>query len=350
MLNRKDEHVELARKFYEDRRISDFEDVQFVYNSLPEMDLKDISIETSIGGLYSEFPFFINAMTGGSLNTKAVNEKLAIVAKETGVAMASGSLSTALKYEDTRDSFEIIRKIDDDGLIFANLGAEYGIEDAKRAIDILEADALQIHLNPIQELIMPEGDRDFSNWLRNIEELVKGLDVPVIVKEVGFGMSRETIKQLVDVGVENIDISGFGGTNFATIENYRREAAEYEYLEDMGQSTAISLLEAQDFMGKADIISSGGIKNPLDIVKSLALGAKFVGLSAFFLNMVLENGVENTIAKIRSWRREIKVIMTLLGKKNIEELTTTDMVIKGNVKEWCQARGIAYEKFANRSR
>lgn len=349
MMNRKDEHVELVQKFFEKDKRSDFDNLKFVYNSFAEMSLNEVDSSTSFAGLKMKQPFFINAMTGGSFNTKAVNEKLAIVSKETGIAMASGSLSAAIKNPDVRDSFEIIRKINDDGLIFANLGAEHSLETAKRAVDILEADALQIHLNVIQELIMPEGDRDFSGWLKNIEKIVEEIDVPVIIKEVGFGMSRETIYQLVNIGAKTIDISGSGGTDFATIENYRREGAEYNYLEGFGQSTVVSLLEAQPFLKSVDIIASGGVRNPLDIVKSLSLGAKGVGLSAFFLNMVLENGVENTIERINSWKDEIKVIMTLLGKKNISELQDADIWLMRDVKEWCTVRGIDYKFFANRA-
>lgn len=349
MKNRKDEHVELAQKFYNKKNKSDFDNIKFVYNSLPEMSLDDVDISTTVSKIKMEYPFFINAMTGGSENTKSINEKLATLAKRTGIAMASGSLSAALKDDSVRDSFEIIRTINDDGIIFANIGAEYNVEKANRAVEILDADALQIHLNVIQELVMPEGDRDFSNWLINIERIIKGIDVPVIIKEVGFGMSRETIKKLYDIGATTIDISGTGGTNFAAIENYRRKNEEYKYLEGLGQSTVVSLLESQEFINDVDIISSGGVRNPLDIVKSLALGAKAVGLSSFFLNEVLNNGVDATVDLINRWKDEIKVIMTLLGCSNIKNLLNTDILVMDDVKDWCQVRDISYKRFANRS-
>ena len=350
MINRKDEHVELAQKLYKGENISDFDNIKFVYNSLPQMNLEEVDIKTRVAGLELDFPFFINAMTGGSENTKAINEKLAIVSKETGLAMASGSLSAALKNKDLRDSFEIIRKVNNKGIIFANIGAEYSVEKAKRAIEILDADGIQIHLNPIQELIMPEGDRDFTNWLRNIEDIINGVNVPVIIKEVGFGMSRETIKQLYNIGARTIDISGTGGTNFAIIENHRRKGKEYSYIEDLGQSTVISLLESQEYINHVDIISSGGVRNPLDIVKSLGLGGKAAGLSGFFLKEILENGVESTIEIINNWKEEIKAIMTILGCRTIPELLNTDILVGGNVKDWCEAREISYKTLANRNR
>lgn len=346
--NKKDDHVYLAEKFHLQRGTSDFDCIRFVYNSFPEMGINEANIKTCFAGLNMENPFFINAMTGGSEKTKEVNKKLALVARETNLAMASGSLSVAIKDPTVLDSFQIIRETNPNGLIFANLGAEHSVEGAKRAIDILEAQALQIHVNVLQELIMPEGDRDFSNWLKSIEKIVKAISIPVIVKEVGFGMSKKTISQLKHIGVGTIDISGAGGTNFAKIENYRREKNKYDYLEDFGQSTVVSLLEAETFIDNTNIIASGGIRNPLDIVKSLSLGAKAVGVSGTILKMVLDLGVENTILELNNWKEDIRLIMTLLGKKKIEDLVHTDLVLVHDVREWCMSRGIEYEKFANR--
>lgn len=340
MTNRKDDHVKLAEKFFGEAKVSDFDSIRFVHHSFPEMKVEEADISTSFATFTVDQPFFINAMTGGSEKTKEINEKLATVARETKLPIASGSLSAAIKDPSLIDSFTIIRKVNPKGLVFANLGAGHNVENAKKAIDILEADALQIHCNVVQEIIMPEGDRDFSNWLSNIEKMVKSLEVPVIVKEVGFGMSRKTIKELKDIGVKTIDISGFGGTNFAKIENYRRSTSNYDYLEDFGQSTVISLLEAQEFVSNTDIIASGGIRNPLDVVKALALGAKAVGISGLFLNMVLNDGVEKTIEIINNWKVEIASIMTLLGKRKVSELVNADIVIFNEAKEWCLARGI----------
>lgn len=340
MANRKDEHVKLAEMFFEENRASDFDNVRFIHHSFPEMAIDEADISTSFATFNVKQPFFINAMTGGSDRTKSVNEKLAKVARETDLPMASGSLSAAIKDPSLIDSFKIIRKVNPNGLVFANLGPGHTVDNAKKAIDILEADALQIHLNAVQEIVMPEGDRDFSDWLRNIEKIVKSIHVPVIVKEVGFGMSSKTIKHLKDIGVKTIDISGSGGTNFAKIENYRRGSNRFHYLEDYGQSTVISLLEAQEFMKNTEIIASGGIRNPMDIVKSLALGAKAVGIAGLFLNMVLNDGVEKTIETINSWKLEIASIMTLLGKRKVSELVTADLVILGEVREWCIVRGI----------
>lgn len=346
--NRKDQHVHLSEMNYSETAQQGLEEIRFVHHSLPEIGLKDVSLATAFAGLQFDYPFFINAMTGGSKKTAVINGNLALIAKETGLAMATGSVSAALTDADVTDSFRTVRENNPEGIIFANLGAHHTLDNAKRAVDLLKADGLQIHLNAAQELIMPEGDRDFSAWLTNIEDIVQHIDVPVIIKEVGFGMSQKTIQQLVDSGVKTIDISGRGGTNFAVIENQRRLAEEYSYLYDFGQSTAESLLESQLYQGAVEIIASGGIKTPAEIVKALALGAKAAGISGEILHLQLTQGNDRTIAAIERWKTELATLMTLLGKKSVPDLATTDLVISPNLAHWCEARGIHWKKLANR--
>ena len=349
MNNRKNEHVSLAEKFAKETKKSDFDSFRFVHHSFPEMSVADADISTSFATLDMEQPFYINAITGGSTWTKKVNEKLALIARETGLAMATGSISAALKDPSVKDSFTIVRDINPNGKVFANLGAGQTVEAAKKAVDLIQADALQIHINSPQEIVMPEGDRDFSNWFTELEKIVQHISVPVIVKEVGFGMSRETIRQLSSIGVKTIDISGQGGTNFAQIENYRRDSEKLDYLEDWGQSTVISLLEAQPFLNTIELLASGGIRNPLDIVKSLSLGARAVGISGLFLHMALREGIDTTILEVIAWKKQIASIMTLLGKKSVKDLSETDIILLGEVKDWCDVRNIDASSFANRS-
>lgn len=345
--NRKNEHVSLSEKFYAEK-YSSFQDVRFVHHSLPEMNVNDVDLTVKMAGFHFNFPFFINAMTGGSPWTGKVNEKLALLAKEAGLAMATGSVSTALKDSAQLSSYKIIRQTNPKGILFANLGAGHGLENAKKAIDLLEADALQIHINAPQEVIMPEGDREFSSWLTNIEKIVAELPVPVIIKEVGFGMSRETVKQLESVGASLIDVSGTGGTNFAQIENFRRKEHKLDSLESWGQSTALSLLEAREGQTKAHIIASGGIREPLDIVKALALGASLTGLSSQFMHMVLDD-VEQAIDTVKGWKMQLKRIFTLLGAQSVDDLHTTDLILEGEIADWCRARNISIQDYAFRS-
>lgn len=347
--NRKDQHVELAQSQYNKISDSDFQKVRFVHHSFPEISTQDVSLETTLLGHQMELPFYINGMTGGSKKTKMINEKLALVAKECGLAMASGSLSAAIKNPDLEDSFKIIRKVNPNGFVMANIGAHHSWENAKRAVDILDANGLQIHINAPQELVMPEGDRDFSMWLSQIEKMVQNVGVPVLVKEVGFGMSRETIEQLIQVGVTSVDVSGKGGTDFAAIENARRTTFSYDDLENWGQSTVVSLLEASELSNQVHVLASGGIKTPFDIIKALSLGAEAVGLSGQFLHMVVEDGPEKTIETIDAWKEKMISIMTLLGKKNIFELKETDLIFQRDIIDWCEMRGIDYRTFAIRS-
>lgn len=344
--NRKNEHVSLSENFYADGD-SSFKDLHFVHHSFPGIDVADVDLTTHLGDMKFSLPFFINAMSGGSEWTGKLNKNLAILARETDLAIATGSISTALKQPEFSESYSVVRKENPTGLVFANLGAGHGAENAKRAIDLIQADALQIHLNAPQEVVMPEGDREFSNWIENIEEILENIDVPLIVKEVGFGMSRETVRLLEEIGVKYIDVSGKGGTNFAQIENFRRQSKKLDNLESWGQTTSVSLLEAMEVQQKSQIISSGGIRNAQDIVKSLALGASLVGVSSEFMHLILKD-LDLAIERVAEWKLEIERTMTLLGSKSVQDLKNTDLIISGETAHWAQLRGIDLTKYANR--
>jgi isopentenyl-diphosphate delta-isomerase len=345
--NRKNQHVSLSENFYKDGD-SSLKDVHFVHHSFPGIDVADVDLSTDLSELEFSLPFFINAMTGGSEFTGKLNQKLAIVARETGLAIATGSISAGLKIPEVQDSYTVMRKENPDGLIFANLGAGHGAENAKKAIDLMDADGLQIHVNAPQELVMPEGDREFSNWIENIQAILEAIEVPLIVKEVGFGMSRETVKLLQDIGVKYIDISGKGGTNFAQIENFRRREMKLDGMESWGQSTAVSVLEAMEVQKDSHIIASGGIRTAQDILKSLALGSDLVGISSQFMHMILQD-VDEAIEQVEQWKLELERSMTLLGAKKVADLHKTDLIITGETAEWAELRDIDLKKYAKRS-
>ena len=350
--DRKDQHVMLASQQYSKESARDFEETRFVHQSLPQLKVEDVDYSTSIAGLDLQTPFFINAMTGGTKETGRINRTLGILGFLAKIPVASGSVSAAIKDPAVADTFSVIRRENPKGIIFANLGAHHNVENAKRAVDLLEANALQIHVNAPQEILMPEGDRDFSNWLSNIETLVREIEVPIIVKEVGFGMSRETVKQLASVGVKTVDISGTGGTDFVKIEDHRRPYDRYPYMHGWGQSTVISLTEALSLPSqeRPEIVASGGIKNAMDIVKSLSIGAQLVGLSNHFLQMVRkEKGIEDVLMNVRIMEEQTKKVMAMLGAKNLDELRQKDLILGPAVQNWCQARGIDWQAYANRS-
>ena len=278
---RKNEHVEIAMA-QSDAPQSDFDRVRFVHHSIPSINVDEVDLTSRTTDFDMTYPIYINAMTGGSEWTKQINEKLAVVARETGLAMAVGSTHAALRNPKMAESFSIARQTNPEGIIFSNVGADVPVDKAVEAVSLLDAQALQIHVNAPQELVMPEGNREFSTWLDNVAAIVQRVDVPVIIKEVGFGMSKELYKDLIDVGVTYVDVSGKGGTNFVTIENERRSNKDMDYLANWGQSTVESLLESSAYQDSLNVFASGGVRTPLDVVKSLALGAKAVGMSRPF--------------------------------------------------------------------
>lgn len=347
--HRKDQHVSLASADQERERLSTFDEVNFLHHALGSIAPDTVSTEATFAGATFAHPFYINAMTGGSQKTGEINRQLALAAAETGVAIASGSMSILHKEPEAAPTFQTLRKHNPEGFLMANLNANATVEQAKEAIGLLEANALQLHVNPIQEVIMPEGDTDYSQWLGNIEAIVSASTVPVIIKEVGFGLSRRTLRQLIEVGVTVADVSGNGGTNFARIENARRSGAEMSYLYGWGIPTVSALLDATGLGDEITVLASGGIRNPLDVLKVLALGAQAAGVSGTFLKAVLEGGAESLTALIRSWQQHITALMAVLGAKDLASLTQTDLLLTGSVREYCHLRGIDASSYSRRS-
>ncbi len=280
---------------------------------------------------------------------KKINAELAEIAREVAIPMAVGSQSAALKNSSLIDTYKIVREINPNGMILANISPEVALQEGLRAIEMLEANALQIHINPAQELVMQEGDRSFSHWLTRIEEYVKLSPVPVVVKEVGFGMTRETVKTLADIGVQTVDLAGKGGTNFAQIENDRRRDQAYDFLLDWGISTGQALIDMQhQDAPKIAYLASGGIRNPLDIVKALALGADSVGMAGQIIYSLKKEGVTKTIEKLELWKEQLRGLFVLANAKNISELKTTPLIISGELAKWGALREIDLVKLANR--
>lgn len=345
---RKDDHIKLACEQYDAHAESGFEHVRFIPNALPQLALSDVDTSVSVFDESTKWdtPLYINAMTGGSKKGENINESLARVAAKTGLAMASGSLSAALKNPHLEETFSVIRRFNPHGFVMANVSAGASAEQAIKAVEILQANALQIHLNAAQELVMSEGDRDFSAWLNNIEAIARELDsmkVPVVVKETGCGMSARDVLRLKNVGVRAVDVGGRGGTNFVAIENARRgRKSDYEFLDSWGLTTVESLLdiaqcdeilcEPRDCADSCDsarmqVFASGGVRTPLDVVRSLRLGASAAGVAGEFLHTLINEGEDALVEQIESWKAQIRVIMALLGCKNIEDLRENSRIL-----------------------
>ncbi len=333
MTNRKDDHITQA--LHQNSLSNDFDRVRFVPEALARLNTKTIDTSRILFGRTFDSPVYINAMSGGSERSLVMNTKLAKLAAALNIPMASGSVSAAIKDPRWEESFTVIREHHPNGFVMANVGLSQTLEGAKKAIKLLKADALQVHLNAAQEIVMPEGDRDFSDWPQRLQTMVEQLDVPVIVKEVGFGLSRESLAFLSALGVQYVDVSGRGGTNFITIENARRRYP-LDHFDDYGFSTVESLLEGKD--SDLTLLASGGVRGAFDVVKAIALGAKMVGMSGFFLKMVHELSLEECIEKTQQLLQDIRMIMAILNVSNLDELAAKPLLLDASLQHFLSQR------------
>ncbi len=335
-----------------------FEDVYLVHNALPELDLEEIDTSATFFGYKFSFPVFIAAMTGGVKAALKVNANLAEAAEKLGLGMGVGSQRAALENPKLRESFKIVREKAPNIFIAANIGAAqltkgYGVDEALKIVEMVNANALAIHLNPLHEVLQVEGEAMFNGVLRKIDELKKSLNLPIIVKETGSGVSAETVKKLEEAGVDCIDIGGGGGISWAAVEYYRARGVEKKVKQalcltfwDWGIPTAVSLIEAAKST-RLPIIATGGIRSGVDVAKSLALGAQLAGVASPLLKPAFK-GVNAVIWHLRVMSEELKISMFLAGKKSVEELKEAPVVILGRTFEWLKLRGFNIEEYARR--
>ncbi|MGO1181407.1 MAG: type 2 isopentenyl-diphosphate Delta-isomerase [Micrococcaceae bacterium] len=363
--SRKDDHLRLAAAQQQGIRTSraGFDDVAVRHHALSGIAPEQVSLGVEVGPWQFEAPFYVNGMTGGTDQARALNRTLAQAAARAHVPMASGSVGIALDDPSTADSFTVIRDENPHGIVLANIGAGRSVDDARRAVELLKADGLQLHVNAVQETVMPEGSRDFSGWLELIEQIAAALDadgVPLLVKEVGFGLSSRTLRQLRDAGVSLVDVAGTGGTDFARIENDRRDPVEdVSYLSaaaGFGLSTPAALLDAATLepQVRADltVLASGGVRHPLDVVRCLALGARAVGVAGSFLSVALAHPDDDGAALasvMTAWAEQLRLLHALFGARTPEELTGTDVVVTGTTAEIAQRCGADLDQLARRT-
>lgn len=306
---RKKDHIRLA--LADKTTLTSLDAYAIDYNSVPRFGLDNLDTSTTICNKKWQFPFFINAITAGGEECNKINQDFMEVSKACEIEFFPGSYSPALKDKNDEAAYPKGYSV--------NLGLDKNPKLILDAIEKTKAQYIQLHTNPLQEIVMPEGDHNFESWLSTLTEVSKKSPVPVILKETGFGMNEETIKLAIDLNLAAVDVSGMGGTNFARIENGRREDKS-TYLENIGYTTAESLEFAAPYRDKIDIIASGGIRNPLDVVKCLALGANAVGVSKTFLEILVNEGKEALIEEIEKWKKELQFLMILMNAKNIDEL------------------------------
>lgn len=331
-IKRKDEHISLSAKSR--GKYDFFKDIHMIYNSLPELNFYEIDTNWNFFNRNFDAPLIINAITGGSTEGKDINEALANAALRFNIPMAVGSQSIGLKDRSSIDSFTVVRKVNKKGFIMANISAGAAVNVASQVVEMIEADGLQLHLNVLQELVMQEGDRSFKGLLENIKEIALHVNVPVIVKEVGFGMTGETALKLNGTGIKAIDIGGFGGTNFAQIENMRRDEKVSEDLQLIGIPTTASLYDVVRKNLPLHIISGGGIKNGIDIVKSLIMGAHGASIAYPLLGAFKDAGADGVHKELGKIIYELKVGMIAAGAGSVGELADKKIIITGQSLQW----------------
>ncbi len=324
-----------------------FEEIELIHKALPQINKEEINISTEFLGKTLEAPIIITGMTGGHPASLSINRELARAAEQLNIGLGMGSQRAAIENPKLKSTYTVMRDEAPSIFLIGNIGAPQ-IEYAEEAADMMNLDALAVHLNPLQEAIQPEGDVNASNYLQYVNEASKKLDIPIIVKETGAGIKREDAIALTKVGAAAIDVAGAGGTSWAAVETYRSKDPHMGNLfRDWGIPTAVSTVEVLQSVN-VPIISSGGIRSGLDAAKALALGAEAVGLALPVLKEAYM-GYEAVKNKIMKFIEELKVAMYLVGASNISELRKSDLLIMGKTKEWLKSRGINTEEYSRRS-
>ncbi|WP_321430699.1 type 2 isopentenyl-diphosphate Delta-isomerase [uncultured Methanolobus sp.] len=355
---RKIEHLELcAESPVESRKTgAGFNDVMLIHRALPEMNMDEI--DTSVRFLEKEMnaPFMIASITGGHPETTEVNAALAEAVEELGLGIGVGSQRAAIEDPAQEESFRVVRDKAPNAFVYGNIGAaqirEYGVEGVEKVIEMIDADAIAVHLNFLQEAIQPEGDRDASGALEVIKDICS-LAVPVIIKETGAGISHEDAFTLKEAGVAAIDVGGVGGTSWSGVEVYRareRNDTESEILGelfwDFGIPTVPSIVECSVSL---PVIATGGLRTGLDMAKSVALGASVASAALPFVEPALK-GKDAVVKSIEHMLKEMEVAMFLCGCRDLKDLHLAPTVISGWTREYLELRGFNVKDFALRSK
>ncbi|MFH2112180.1 MAG: type 2 isopentenyl-diphosphate Delta-isomerase [Candidatus Bathyarchaeota archaeon] len=334
------------------------QDVRLIHRALPEIDLDDVSTGATLFGKKLKAPLIISAITGGTEEAKKINETLARVAEEKSVGIGVGSQRIAVEQPETEHTFRVVRDLAPTTFVMGNMGCPqlslgWGVDEARRCVEMVDADALALHMNPLQEAVQLGGDTNYHGILNKVEEITKALPVPVVMKETGCGVSYEDAVRMEAAGVKGVEVSGVGGTSWSAVEYHiAREAGKknQEYLGralwNWGIPTAVSVAETSSRTGLT-IIASGGIRTGAEIAKSISLGADAAGIAKPFLEKAVE-GYDALSQHVDHIIQELKVVMFLVGARNLEELKHVPVLILGRTAEWLRLRGINVEDYASR--
>jgi isopentenyl-diphosphate delta-isomerase len=335
-----------------------FEDVHFVHRALPEIDKQKIDLSTNFLSHKFAAPLIVGAMTGGTAEATRINATVAEAVEKLHLGMGVGSQRAAVEDKTLEKTFAVARKKAPDAFIIANIGGVqlvhgYGLKEVKRVVEMIEADAVAVHLNALQEAVQPEGQTNFKGVLAKIGEIAGELDKPVIVKETGSGISAEDAEKLAAAGVKAIEVAGAGGTSFAAVEYYRAEGKANEVqhflgeaLWDWGIPTVVSLAETTQSV-KVPVVASGGVRSGTDIAKALALGACLAGVSQPVLEAAVKSAgdVETVLTLLIE---ELRDVMFLVGAEKTGRLAKVPLVVTGGTAEWLRTRGFNVDKYARR--
>ena len=327
---RKADHIRInLEEDVRSRTVTHFDDLHFEYQALPELDLDQVDTGQTLFGKYLKHPFLISSMTGGTDRAHELNQRLASAAQKYGFAMGLGSQRAALENPDLVFSFKV-RNVAPDILLFANLGAVqlnygYTIDHCRLAVDMIEADALILHLNALQEALQPEGNTRFGDLLPKIEQICRHLPVPVIAKEVGWGISGTSAARLIDAGISAIDASGAGGTSWARVEMHRAQTATdadiAALFADWGIPTVEAIRQIRQVSADIPLFASGGIRSGIDAAKALALGANLAGLAGPFLKAA-DQGEHVLVTFCEKLINELRISMFATSAKDLQTLQT----------------------------
>ena len=329
---RKQDHIDaVLNDPLVERNQSEFDSIQLMHRALPEIDFSKIDTTTNFLNHTLSFPFLIASMTGGAAkNFQHINQHLAEAAEICQVAMAVGSQRAMILDDAAQDSFKL-RQFAPSVPLIANIGAVqlnygFGIDEAQKAVDTLQANALYLHLNPLQELIQPEGDTNFAQLADKIHQLSEQLDVPVILKEVGSGLSPADIELGLQAGITMFDVAGRGGTSWSRIEAHRADNDQGILFQDWGLTTVQSLQLARPYQARAQFIASGGIRNGIDMAKSVIIGGRLCGVAAPLLSSAMQS-TDAVVQTIEQFKQEFATAQFLLGAPTVDALHLNDELV-----------------------
>ncbi|MHA2060178.1 MAG: type 2 isopentenyl-diphosphate Delta-isomerase [Candidatus Ranarchaeia archaeon] len=360
--DRKLDHIRLSleKDVQSRKKTTGLADVTFIHDALPEIDFHKIDTSLEFFGKKIAAPLVISAITGGHPESAEINAALGKAAEKCKIVMEVGSQRAAIEDDTLAYTYAVAREKAPTAFLVGNIGAAqlsegWGVSQAKKAIEMIDADALAIHLNPLHEVVQPEGNVDYSNVISQMKILTKGIDTPIIAKETGAGLSRETAGRLIKSGVKILQVEGAGGTSFAAVEVQRAIQKQNDIKEHIGElfwdwgiPTGVSTAEICHQFPDVPLIASGGIRTGVELAKALALGARLGGMAFPFLVEFERNGYDGVVKLISRLILELKTTMFLIGAEDLQALRRSNVIVRGEIGEWLKLRGIDLSHYANR--